>query len=226
MIMHAIEMTSEEIQIPMRYEAYLAWDTDGKIVEWVDGEAIIHMPPSRRHQQLLQFLFQLIDQFVRIGDYGRAMMPPFEVKIQPGGSSREPDIFFVATEHADRLEAKRLNGPPDLVVEVISPSSVTRDRDEKFREYEAAGVPEYWIIDSRPGYHRTDFYRLNESGRYMLFATEDEDRVESHILPNFWIRPAWLAQDPLPDPLLALAQIIGTEALIDHLRKASGGGNF
>jgi Uma2 family endonuclease len=116
-----------------------------------------------------------------------------EVKLQPEGSSREPDILFVATENLERLTQERLNGPPDLVIEVISDDSVKRDRDDKYREYRDAGVREYWIVDPREGRQRADFFRLDdaagatERGEYRLFATEDDARVESRVLSGFWL---------------------------------------
>ncbi|MDQ3459966.1 MAG: CRISPR-associated endonuclease Cas1, partial [Deinococcota bacterium] len=115
--------------------------------------------------------------------------------------------------------SERFSGPPDLVVEVISPGSLYIDRSQKFREYEKAGVSEYWLVDSRPGHRRADFYRLDESGRYDLIATEEDERVSSEVLEGLWLRPAWLWQEPLPDPLLTLADIVGREALIAALRR-------
>jgi hypothetical protein len=74
---------------------------------------------------------------------------------------------------------------------------VYRDRDDKYREYRDAGVREYWILDPRPRKRRADFYFLNEAGDYVLFATEEDERVESRVLPGFWIKPEWL-WPPLP----------------------------
>lgn len=130
-------------------------------------------------------------------------------------------IFCSWQEHMDAITEARLNGPPDLIVEVISPDSVRRDREHKFREYETAGVREYWIIDSRQVHHRADFYRLDESGRYELFATEDDETVHSTVLEGFWLRPAWIWQEPMPEPLLMLSEIVGADRLIERLRGAS-----
>ena len=139
------------------------------------------------------------------------------MKLWEGGPSREPDIFFVRKNRRELLSSKRFSGAPDLAVEIISPGSLYIDRNDKFREYERAGVQEYWVVDSRPEQKRADFYRLDDGGRYALFATEADDKVASEVLEAFWLRPSWLWQEPLPNPLAALAEIVGRDALIESL---------
>ncbi len=211
-----------ERRLRISYEEYLHTFGENGIVEWVDGEAIVHMPPRVSHQSIVGLLYQLLSMFVALFDLGVVHVAPFEVKLWPNGPSREPDIFFVNKDHLDRLTEERLNGPPDLVVEVVSPESVLRDRDEKFREYEKAGVREYWIVDSRPGQHRADFYVLEPDGRFRLTATEEVDRYTSAVVDGFWFRPAWLWEHPLPHPLHLLREIVGVEKLIEILKEGSG----
>jgi Uma2 family endonuclease len=129
------------------------------------------------------------------------------MRLFPGRSSREPDILFVAEKNLGRLTPERLEGPADLIVELISPSSVARDRDDKFYEYQEAGVPEYWIVDPRPGKERVDFYQLTEQGKYQAMLPDEQGRYHSSVLPGFWLHPDWLWQQPLPAPLLLLASI-------------------
>jgi len=146
---------------------------------------------------------------VHLLDLGRVRVAPFEVLLQPGQSARQPDLFFIAREHMARLTPERLLGPPDLVIEIISDDSVQRDRRDKFREYRVAGVPEYWIIDPRPNKQRADFFQLDASGTYELFATEDDERVASSSLSGFWLRPAWLWQADILDPLTVFFEMRG-----------------
>jgi hypothetical protein len=65
------------------------------------------------------------------------------------------------------------------------------------------------IIDPHPDKQRADFFRLDKEGAYWLFAIEDDERVESHVLPGFWLRPAWLWQPDEGDPLLAFCEMAG-----------------
>jgi Uma2 family endonuclease len=204
---HRITDTSAaaERRLPMSYEAFLAWADEDIHAEWVDGEVIIFMPPVYRHQAIISFLCQLLGLFVEADDLGVVLIAPFEMRARPGGSAREPDLLFVARAHLDRLTPERLVGPADLVVEVISESSVGRDREEKFREYAAAGVPEYWLFDPRPGQQRADFFRLTEAGTYEPARADAEGRYHAAVVPGFWLDPNWLWQEPLPKvaPLLA-----------------------
>lgn len=205
----------EEDRLQMRYEVFLDWAGESNaLVEWVPlagsekGEVIVQMPPNDFHQAVVGFLSSLLDLFVRWLTLGKVRIAPFEVKLHQG-SSREPDIFFVAEEHLERLTAKRFIGAPDLVIEIISSDSVKRDRSEKYHEYRDAGVREYWIIDPREGHHRADFFYLDEAGEYHLFATEEDTRMESHVLPSFWLHPAWLWQADDLNPLLLFLEIRG-----------------
>jgi Uma2 family endonuclease len=134
------------------------------------------------------------------------------MKLQEGSSYREPDILFVANENLERLTEDRLEGPADLVIEIVSDHTVHNDRDDKYKEYQAAGVREYWIIDPRPDKQRADFYHLDETGVYSLFATEDDERIESKVLPGFWLQPAWIWQANSLNPLLAFFEIRGLSA--------------
>lgn len=129
-------------------------------------------------------------------------------------SGREPDLLFISNETAQRLTERKLEGADDLVIEIIFPESVRRDRYEKFDEYEEAGVREYWIIDPRPGKQRADFYVLDEHRRFALFATEDDEQVNSHVLPGFWLRSAWLWEAEKLSPLTCALQIPDMRALL------------
>ena len=137
-----------------------------------------------------------------------------------GGPSREPDLLFISEANLKNLSSKRFSGAPDLAVEIISPGSLYIDRNDKFREYEQAGVQEYWLIDSRPGQERADFYRLDDEKRYALFATESDEKVASEVLEGFWLRPAWLWRAPLPNPLSALAEVVGPDAIMAALERS------
>lgn len=116
----------------------------------------------------------------------------------------EPDLLFIAKEHLDRLTEAYLDGPADLVVGIVSPESGPRDRGEKYYEYEAAGVREYWLID--PDRQQAEFYRLNqEKKRYELIPPEGVYR--SQVVPGFWLKVSWLWQRPLPRVLDVLREL-------------------
>lgn len=182
---------------------------EGRFAEWVDGEVIEFMPAKKQHQLLVGFLYQLLSLFARFGPGGRVMTAPYAMRARPDGNVREPDILYIGAERLSQMAESMLQGPADLIVEVVSDESVRRDRDEKYHEYAQNGIREYWVIDPRNGRQRADFFRLLPDGRYELFATEDDDRVESSILRGFWLRPGWLWEAEERDPVATLIEIRG-----------------
>ncbi len=98
-----------------------------------------------------------------------------------------------------------LDGPADLVVEIVSPESVGRDRGEKFYEYEQGGVSEYWLVD--PLRRRFEAYHLDEQGFYRSLFSGSEGRCDSRVLTGFWLRVEWLWQSPLPRTLEVVREL-------------------
>jgi len=191
------------------YEDFLAQAGEDLHAEWVNGEVIVLMTAKPLHQRTLNFLNHLLDFFARFFDLGQVFIAPTQMKLSPTGAGREQDIMFVAREHLDRVLENRLDGPADLVVEIISDDSVSRDLDEKFFEYQDAGVPEYWVIDPRPRRKRALFYRLDEQGQYQSIPVGADGIYRSLSLPGFWFNVNWLWQKELPDPQMAFAEIAG-----------------
>jgi Uma2 family endonuclease len=206
----------------MTYEEWLAWpDGDGKQSEWIDGEVIAFMPPSVLQARLLGFLHSLLAWYVEALGLGEVLQAPVEMRLQPGRSSREPDLLFVAERHRARIGKQRIDGAADLVVELISDDSVTRDRVEKLAEYQAAGIPEYWLLDPRPGHHTAQFFQHTD-GLYRPIEPDADGRYRSAIVRGFWFRPAWLWQEPLPTRRACLLEI-APETLGPGMAAASGG---
>jgi Uma2 family endonuclease len=204
------------------YEEYLAWVGEDIRAEWVNGEVVVFKPPKYPHQLVVGFLHHVIGFFVKAFDLGRLVVAPFELKIHPDGSSREPDLMFLAKAHLDRLSDERIVGPPDLIIEVVSADSVHRDRVEILDEYEAGGVPEYWIIDNHTKRPRAWFYQLGADGTYQLVAVGADGIYRSKVLPGFWLRMEWLWAAE-PDPLRALAEIVGPEQMAQAFRQSLAG---
>lgn len=204
----------EETRTPSRqrasYEEYLRQASDSRIVEWVNGEMITYMPPLLKHQEVSGSLYLLLRNFVELLRLGFVGIAPFEVKLWPGGPSREPDVFFVRQDRLTQLTDKRFEGAPDLVVEIVSKGSVREDKVRKFGHYEQAGVGEYWLFDPRPRYQTADFFLRNGSGIFETVEIDDEGRFYSAVLPNFWLNVDWLWQEPLPYYQKALAEVFAS----------------
>lgn len=194
------------------YEEYLSVAAETRIVEWADGEIIEYMPPNAIHQKITWFLFNLLSAFVETLEIGLVGSGPFEVKLWAGGPSREPDVFFLSSGTANELGEQRFVGPPDLVVEVVSPGSVREDRVRKFTEYEQAGVREYWLVDPRPNHRTVECYRRDDAGVFQPVEADEQGRLYSAVLADdkarFWLHVSWLWQEPLPKVRTALGEIL------------------
>jgi len=177
------------------FEEYLAQSSDTRICEWVDGEVITMPGASFEHQNLSGFLLTVMRFFVERNDLGSIMTSPFAMKLDAQRRGREPDILFVSKDRQHLFKKTYLDGAADLAVEIISPESIGRDRGDKFVEYEAAGIKEYWLID--PERRQAEFYRLNADGFYQLIQTP-EGVFRSEVLPEFFLRVEWLWQAQLP----------------------------
>jgi Uma2 family endonuclease len=206
-------------RLRMTYAEYLAWAGEDVHAEWVNGEVIVQRPPKRPHQQLVAFLNQIVGLFVAMFNLGSLEIAPFEVRLAPDGPSREPDLVFLARSHLDRLTPERITGAPDLIIEVVSDDSVQRDRVDKFEEYQAAGVPEYWVIDNRPERRQAFFYQLTPAGQYQQVMPDADGVYHSSVLPGFWLRLEWLWETE-PDVFRALGEIIGPEQMAQAMQRA------
>ena len=211
------EPIAQEQRLHMSYEEYLAWADEDVHAEWVNGEVIVQMPPKQPHQITVAFVLHVLRQFIELFHLGRVLPAPFEMRAVTGGPARVPDLLFVAQDHLNRLTEARLNGPADLIVEVVSDDSVARDRADKFYEYQAAGIAEYWILDSRPGRSRVDFYVLDKQGRYQPVPVDPDGRYHSTVLRGLWLQVDWLMTEEPPEVLQALAQIVGPQKLLEAI---------
>ena len=203
----------------MSFEEYLARDVEGGLAEWINGEVFVYMSASNIHQTMVEFFDRLLGLYVQIMRLGRVHTAPYAMRATAAPTAREPDVMFIANENIERLGAMFLNGPADLIVEVVSDDSVARDRAEKFYEYQDAGVREYWIIDPRPQRQRADFYVLDAQGRYQPVPIAADGTYHSTVLPQCWLRIEWLWQDE-PNALTALAELVGVEQLMNALQHA------
>ncbi len=181
----------------LTYEEFLR-EYDGQYAEYVEGEVIKPMSVTQRHDFLIGFLRTVLTFYIETKGLGRLCGEPYQMKMVLEGKikGREPDLFYVKTENLDRIGEQFFDGAADLVIEVISPESVVRDTVDKFEEYEAAGVKEYWIIN--PNQRTANFYGYDEKDKYKLLHLSAEGIFESRIIEGLWINTDWLWQEELP----------------------------
>ncbi|MDP6038329.1 MAG: Uma2 family endonuclease [Candidatus Latescibacteria bacterium] len=119
--------------------------------EILRGELIVAPAPRPKHQWVCDELTSLIRAFVKQKDLGRVFSSPIDVILGGEAESEnvvQPDLLFVAKDRLDIITETNVLGAPDLMVEILSPSSIRRDRADKMKLYAEFGVVEYWIIDA------------------------------------------------------------------------------
>lgn len=191
----------------MTEEEFVAWCDEDTRAEWVDGEVIIMAPASLKHTRLTLWLAMLLQLFAKDRDLGEIIGGDLMVRFASQRRRRMPDILFVTKARSEILLPNHAEGPPDLLIEIVSPESESRDWRIKYLEYERAGVREYWIID--PNSNHLEAYQLLEQAGQSSYQriAENEDRVLSTVLPGLHIRPSWLWQEPLPDVIGVLREL-------------------
>jgi Uma2 family endonuclease len=157
-----------------------AMPDDGRIRELIHGEIIVSAAPGEPHLWIVKRLVVLLLPLEFELHRGWVYIAPSEVHL-PSGDVVEPDLFFVAIERAFLRRGSHVEGAPDAVFEVVSPSSRYRDLVEKRRLYEAAGVPEYWIVDLAE--RRVEVLTLRER-RYQALP-DHGPVVRSTVMPGF-----------------------------------------
>ena len=182
----------------MTEEEFVRWCDEDTRAEWVDGEVIVASPPTIRHVRINRFLIQLLGLFVAQRQQGEALGPEAQIRLVKQGRRRVPDVLFVSQERQEIIRPSHIEGAPDLVMEIVSPESLARDWREKYLEYEAAGVREYWVID--PMAQQMEVYGLGADGQYAQLP-EAGGLIRSGVLADFYLRPEWLWQEPLPNVL-------------------------
>lgn len=192
------EARNEHSRLYVSYAQFLKSDEVDPHTEWVDGEVVPMAPVSDEHSDVQVFLLQILGAFVDAHSLGKLRIEPFQMKTGPNLPGRAPDILFVARKNVSRLKKTHLEGPADLVVEVISPGSQSIDRGDKYYEYEAGSVREYWLID--PIRNKAEFYQLGRDGLYHLAPIEN-GIFHSSVLKGLWIKVGWLWRKPRPSVL-------------------------
>jgi Uma2 family endonuclease len=114
--------------------------------EVIDGELAVTPAPTGAHQIVVTNLVVALETFVRRHRLGRVLPSPVDVLFGEGDYI-EPDVVFVRAEHEHLIGDRGIECPPDLVIEILSPSTAHRDRGIKLERYRHFGVPEYWIVD-------------------------------------------------------------------------------
>ncbi len=157
-----------------------AMPDDGRRYELIDGEIVVSAAPSEPHFWVSRRLIHLLTPFDEVHRLGWLYWAPIELFL-PSGDVVQPDIFFFNRERGPVRPGTHLEGVPDIVAEVLSPSTRGVDLGKKLRAYERAGVPEYWMADP----DRREVRALAMRGGQYEQLPQEGAIVRSLVLPGF-----------------------------------------
>ncbi len=181
-------MSTRKAKVRFNYRDYCLLPED-KRYELIGGEFHMAPSPSIRHQTVLRTLESLIWPFVRDNGLGQVYFAPVDVMLSDEDVV-QPDLIYIASEHESIITDRGSEGPPDLVVEVLSPSTRERDRELKRKLYAKYGVREYWLVDPE-----------EEVIEVMTPGTED------FVSQDIYTRNSYASSQVVPGLSLSISQI-------------------
>lgn len=183
-------------------EFYSEQDEDSPY-QYLEGELVVREPVSTLHDDLSGFFYAVLRMtFEERGD-GVVKGPQYPMRLDPKWSP-EPDVMVVRQQHRHRIGPQRLEGPADLVIEVASPGDDRRALRLKLPRYRQARIPEIWVVDPYARSVRVETL----AGRAHHSRVVTAGRLDSAVLPGFWIDVSWLWRQPLPSILACVRQIL------------------
>lgn len=155
---------------------------EGAPYQLIEGELIMTPAPNPRHQIVSANLFKKLADFVNGKAMGVILYSPIDVYLGRE-NAYQPDIVFISKDRQDVIQEDGIYGAPDLVIEILSPSTARYDLREKFRIYEKYGVKEYWIVD--PEITSIEIYTKEREHFSLITRAEGKGEVESVLLKGF-----------------------------------------
>lgn len=157
----------------------------------LNGHLIMSPSPSLQHQKILKILQRYLDQYaLKKGD--ETFFAPLDVHLDQINVP-QPDLVYIKKENLNQLSERGIEGAPDLIIEIISPSNSYIDRYEKKNLYQQFKVKEYWIID--PGNSTLEVYQLIQEEYQMTQYLAGKGEIKSPLLPELTVKLEFILED-------------------------------
>ncbi|MCP9462936.1 MAG: Uma2 family endonuclease [Nitrospira sp.] len=173
----------------LTYHDYLLLPDDGKRYEIIDGDLFMTPAPVTRHQTIAMRLSHLLMTYLESHPVGIVLAAPCDVVLSEVDVV-QPDLLLIRHDSAARITEKNIQGPPDIIIEILSPGTATRDRDLKRKRYEHFGVQEYWLVD--PDQNTLEILAL-KNGQYVEACRAARPaQCASALLPGLVLDLGWI----------------------------------
>ncbi len=175
------------IDVRMSAKTYLDDPRSEAKSDLIEGVFVMASPASFQHEDIQSFIITTLTNFVEHRNLGKVMGPNTAYQLA-ADNVFQPDVSFIRQDRLHLAEKVYFPGPPDIAVEITSPSSQQYDQVEKKINYGRFGVREYWLIDTLA--KQATFYRQTD-GQLIPIPTED-NRLVSQIIAGYWLEIDWL----------------------------------
>jgi Uma2 family endonuclease len=166
------------------YDDYSRLPDNGFRYEVIEGELFMSPAPTIQHQRILfALIHQLANHLEQRKIKGEALAAPVDVNLPGVASPVQPDLLYVSEGRLHFIKEQTIEGAPDLIIEILSPSTAQYDRQTKFQAYARAGVREYWLVD--PEQCLIEIYVLRGHAYALLGSFGPSDTIRSEVLPEF-----------------------------------------
>jgi Uma2 family endonuclease len=174
-------VVGQRVEPHLTYEDYCALPEDGRRYQLIEGDLDVTPAPSTTHQRVSLNLEFILTDHIRRHRLGAILHAPIDVLLAPD-TVLQPDIVFVARERLSIITERAVEGPPDLVVEILSPNSRRVDRTAKMRVYARFGVRECWLVD--PEAQSFELLSLNGGAYVLAQAASGDETASSDLFPG------------------------------------------
>jgi len=157
---------------------------EGAPYQLIGGELIMTPAPTPYHQYISGNIYSVLKQFVERNNLGQVYYSPIDVYFEET-ETYQPNIIFISKERLNIISETKIEGAPDLVIEILSPATAYYDLKKKFKIYEKHGVKEYWIVD--PEEKSIEIY-INKEQKFILVENKSKiGTIKSQLLKDFQI---------------------------------------
>jgi len=164
------------------YADYAALTAEGEYFEIINGVVYMSPAPNIAHQNANSLIHYYLNQYVRFKGLGQVLAAPIDVELAPK-LVVQPDVVVVLKENLGILHPSHIIGRPDLVVEIMSPSTAGYDRRVKQDIYAQYGIPEYWIAD--PASKTVELLKLSGPAYVSQGVYQGQAQLPTQIIPSF-----------------------------------------
>lgn len=197
-----MEVTSTARRVT--FDEFLDWLTEKTKADLIDWRIYIQSPPPDAHEKIFGFLITVLSAFASHRKLGIVRGSRTTLKFSEENGV-QPDIVFISNASRSRVHPYYMDGAPEVVIEILSPSTRQLDRGKKMSLYAKHGALEYWQVDLENQF--AEFFR-NHGGAWLPMPVSDDDIFHSEVIPGFWLNTQWLFIAEEPDIVETVMMIL------------------